>query len=97
MNTETWSLFSWCCFQSHSGSVWRVTWAHPEFGQVVVTCSFDRTAAVWEEMDGENLAEGQHRSWIKRTSLVDSRTAVTDVKFAPKHMGLLLVGFSIFN
>lgn len=35
--------------QCHSGSVWRVTWAHPEFGQVLATCSFDRTVAVWEE------------------------------------------------
>ena len=36
-------------FQTHYGSVWRVTWAHPEFGQVLATCSFDNTAAVWEE------------------------------------------------
>ena len=27
---------------------------------------------------------------VKRTTLVDSRTSVTDVKFAPKHMGLML-------
>ena len=36
--------------QVHSGSVWRVTWAHPEFGQVLATCSFDRTASVLEEL-----------------------------------------------
>lgn len=41
-------------FQTHSGSVWRVTWAHPEFGQVLASCSFDRTAAVWEEIVGES-------------------------------------------
>ena len=35
--------------QTHSGSVWRVTWAHPEYGQVLATCSFDRTVCVWEE------------------------------------------------
>ena len=28
---------------------------------------------------------------VKRTSLVDSRTAVNDVKFAPRHLGLQLV------
>ena len=114
--------------QTHSGSVWRVTWAHPEFGQVLASCSFDRTAAVWEEIVGESndkqrglshwvratylpeLSEVTHSgSWsvsssiqvwtmssifaplqIKRTTLVDSRTSVTDVKFAPKHMGLML-------
>ena len=26
-----------------------MTWAHPEFGQVLATCSFDRTALIWEE------------------------------------------------
>ncbi|KAK7505768.1 hypothetical protein BaRGS_00003039 [Batillaria attramentaria] len=76
----------WHCtasWKTHSGSVWRVTWAHPEFGQVLATCSFDRTAAVWEKEAGQN-------HWLKRTSLVDSRTSVTDVKFAPKHLGLQL-------
>ena len=35
--------------QAHSGSIWRVSWAHPEFGQVLATCSFDRTVIIWEE------------------------------------------------
>lgn len=48
-------LIDECCYvQTHSGSVWRVTWAHPEFGQVLASCSFDRTAAVWEEIVGES-------------------------------------------
>uniref|UniRef100_A0A8D1FTU3 Nucleoporin SEH1 n=2 Tax=Sus scrofa TaxID=9823 RepID=A0A8D1FTU3_PIG len=76
---------------THSGSVWRVTWAHPEFGQVLASCSFDRTAAVWEEIVGESNDKLRGQShWVKRTTLVDSRTSVTDVKFAPKHMGLML-------
>ncbi|XP_021343804.1 nucleoporin SEH1-like [Mizuhopecten yessoensis] len=82
----------WNCtasWRTHSGSVWRVTWAHPEFGQVIATCSFDRTAAVWEEIIGE-YGKGNQSNWVKRSSLVDSRTSVTDVKFAPKHLGLQL-------
>ncbi|XP_066480532.1 centrosomal protein of 192 kDa [Tiliqua scincoides] len=84
----------WHCtasWKTHSGSVWRVTWAHPEFGQVLASCSFDRTAAVWEEIVGESNDKLRGQShWVKRTTLVDSRTSVTDVKFAPKHMGLML-------
>ncbi|XP_010878662.1 nucleoporin SEH1 isoform X2 [Esox lucius] len=84
----------WHCtasWKTHSGSVWRVTWAHPEFGQVLASCSFDRTAAVWEEIVGESNDKQRGQShWIKRTTLVDSRTSVTDVKFAPKYMGLML-------
>lgn len=39
------------------------------------------------------ICHGSHHIFclqIKRTTLVDSRTSVTDVKFAPKHMGLML-------
>jgi nucleoporin SEH1 len=32
--------------------------------------------------------------WVKRTTLVDSRTSVTDVKFAPKYLGLVLASCS---
>ncbi|XP_063241377.1 nucleoporin SEH1 isoform X2 [Bacillus rossius redtenbacheri] len=83
-------------WKAHSGSVWKVTWAHPEFGQVLATCSFDRTAAVWEEIVGEGSAPGDRgtRHWVRRTNLVDSRTSVTDVSFAPKALGLLLAACS---
>ncbi|XP_050507113.1 nucleoporin SEH1 [Diabrotica virgifera virgifera] len=79
-------------WKAHSGSVWKVTWAHPEFGQVLATCSFDRTAAVWEEIVGELPGPGERgtRHWVRRTNLVDSRTSVTDVKFGPKSQGLQL-------
>ncbi|XP_017883043.1 nucleoporin SEH1-A isoform X2 [Ceratina calcarata] len=79
-------------WKAHSGSVWKVTWAHPEFGQVLATCSFDRTAAVWEEIVGEGSGPGERgmRHWVRRTNLVDSRKSVTDIKFAPKTLGLLL-------
>ncbi|BFG05163.1 nucleoporin seh1 [Drosophila madeirensis] len=85
-----WSVTS--SWKAHSGSIWRVSWAHPEFGQVVATCSFDRTASVWEEVIGEKVSTTNTptRRWVRRTTLVDSRTSVTDVEFAPKYLGLLL-------
>ncbi|XP_059610659.1 nucleoporin seh1 [Phlebotomus argentipes] len=87
---NVWSVTaSW---KAHSGSVWRLSWAHPEFGQVLATCSFDRTASVWEETIGEKSSPTMApvKRWVRRTNLVDSRTSVTDVKFAPKSHGLLL-------
>ncbi|CAG0879897.1 unnamed protein product [Cyprideis torosa] len=54
---KVWDLSSngqeWKCtsgWKAHLGAVWKVTWAHPEFGQIIATCSFDRSAAVWEEV-----------------------------------------------
>ncbi|XP_028392467.1 nucleoporin SEH1-like [Dendronephthya gigantea] len=88
----------WKCtssWKTHYGSVWRVTWAHPEFGQVLATCSFDNTAAVWEEQiatetrRGTGTLRGQS-FWERKAGLVDSRTSVTDVKFAPRHLNLQL-------
>ncbi|XP_065833276.1 nucleoporin SEH1-like [Oscarella lobularis] len=95
-SVKVWDLKKgeWHCtanWKTHSGSVWRVDWAHPEFGQLLVTCSFDRTAAVWEEQISDAKASDSEPShWAKKASLVDSRTSVTDVKFAPKHLGLML-------
>lgn len=85
----------WVCtadWKTHSGSVWKVTWAHPEFGQVIATCSFDRTAVVWEEQVGEvsTTSHGRLSQWIQRASLVDSSNSVTDLKFSPRHLGLWL-------
>ncbi|XP_071444251.1 nucleoporin SEH1 isoform X1 [Hetaerina americana] len=91
----------WHCtgnWKAHSGSVWKVTWAHPEFGQVLATCSFDRTVAVWEEVVGDaggtpaDRTVGRH--WVRRANLVDSRTSVTDVRFGPRWLGLLLAACS---
>ncbi|KAG0730161.1 Nucleoporin SEH1 [Chionoecetes opilio] len=95
MALEIWDLNEdkeWVCtasWKTHCGSVWKVTWAHPEFGQIIATCSFDRTAAIWEESVSDS-GHGIHSTWIKRAGLVDSRTSVTDIKFAPKLQGLQL-------
>lgn len=64
-------LIDECCYvQTHSGSVWRVTWAHPEFGQVLASCSFDRTAAVWEEIVGESNDKQRGLShWVSTLAL----------------------------
>lgn len=82
-------------FRSHSGSVWKVTWAHPEFGQILATCSLDRTAIIWEEVldatADAKRSSNQTSHWAKRATLVDSRTSLTDIRFAPKHLGLMLV------
>ncbi|CAL1532036.1 unnamed protein product [Lymnaea stagnalis] len=94
---KVWDLENgkWKCtasWKTPGGSVSRVTWSHPEFGQILATCSFDRTVAVWEELGGDLSTKGDSsaNAWLKRISLADSRTTVTDVCFAPKHLGLQL-------
>jgi hypothetical protein len=40
--------------RGHDGPVWQVSWAHPKFGQILASCSFDHRVIVWKE-----VAEGQ--------------------------------------
>lgn len=32
--------------------MWKLAWAHPEFGQILASCSFDKTVIIWEEAEG---------------------------------------------
>lgn len=33
----------------HEGPVWQVSWAHPKFGSLLASCSFDHRIIVWQE------------------------------------------------
>ena len=30
-------------WKAHNGSIWGIEWAHPSFGQLIASCSSDRT------------------------------------------------------
>lgn len=79
-------------WKAHSGSIWKLDWGHPEYGQILASASFDRTASIWEECVSEKPVptSSSTKRWIRRTNLVDSRTSVTDVKFGPKTLGLVI-------
>ena len=65
---------------AHAGPIWRLDWAHPEFGEVIASCSEDRTISVWSPL--------RTNVWKKRATLTDSPHAVTDVQFGPRQFGL---------
>lgn len=33
----------------HEGPVWQVAWAHPRFGSILASCSYDRRVVIWRE------------------------------------------------
>ena len=35
--------------KGHDGPVWQVAWAHPMFGNLLASCSYDRQVLVWKE------------------------------------------------
>jgi nucleoporin SEH1 len=90
------------CSQAHDAAVTKVSWAHPEFGSIIASSSFDRTVKVWEQtsytdadpqLNGTSGSSSSSR-WVERTVLVDAKSTVRGVEFSPPTFGLKLVRFS---
>eukprot|EP00967_Tisochrysis_lutea_P062522 scaffold80298_cov21-Tisochrysis_lutea.AAC.1 len=46
----------------HNGPVWQVAWAHPKFGSILASCSYDRQVIIWKELSRNNWVQiYQHR------------------------------------
>jgi nucleoporin SEH1 len=92
----------WVCtddWTAHQGPVWKLQWAHPQYGRILASCSFDRTVAIWEELNHESSTSDtslQHlrkSNWKLRTRR-DSQEPVYDIAFAPRSLGLQLATVS---
>ncbi|KAJ1734464.1 epoxide hydrolase, soluble (sEH) [Coemansia biformis] len=78
--------------QAHDSSVVRLSWAHPEFGQVLASCSLDRTVRIWAEQETSMPNSGSR--WRALTTFPDSTAAVHSVAFAPEYTGLSVAAAS---
>jgi protein transport protein SEC13 len=73
--------------QAHEGPVWQVSWAHPKFGVVLASCSFDGSVLIHRENrpgDWSVLHAARH--------LHDS--SVNAVAVAPPEFGLMVAAAS---
>lgn len=41
------------CYSRHEGPVWQVAWAHPMYGNILASCSYDRKVIIWKEISGQ--------------------------------------------
>jgi WD40 repeat protein len=98
LQPETDSTMRWQSYSmpsAHTDAIWRVSWAHPEFGQLFSSCSQDGNVHIWEEQESVTTARGEGRGkWTRKVQLLDSKRSVNDVKFAPRHLGLKLAAGS---
>ena len=83
-------------WKAHAGSIWRLAWAHPEFGPILASCSFDRKIIVWEERTdaAEALPAPGRSAWRARREIAAAHDSVTAVQFAPRRWGLVLASCS---
>ena len=70
----------------HEGPVWEVSWAHPKFGTLLASCSYDRRVLIFQE-----TAPG---SWQMVHCAQDHQSSVNSVSWAPHEYGLMLASAS---
>ncbi|XP_077495612.1 uncharacterized protein LOC144106644 isoform X2 [Amblyomma americanum] len=66
----------------HEGPVWQVAWAHPVFGSLLASCSYDRTVRVWADRGADN--------WLCVHEYQDHDSSVNSICWAPHEFGLVL-------
>jgi len=68
--------------KGHEGPVWQVSWAHPKFGCVLASCSYDRKVCVWKETSAN--------VWSKVYEYDKHESSVNSIAWAPHEFGLCL-------
>lgn len=71
----------------HEGPVWQVAWAHPRFGSILASCSFDRKVIIWSESSPSALGSS---GWGRLYELANHDSSVNSVCWAPQEYGLVL-------
>lgn len=66
--------------KGHYGPVWQVAWAHPKFGNLLASCSYDRKVIIWKE-SGE---------WTKLYEYNNHDSSVNSIAWGPHEYGLVL-------
>ena len=86
--------------QAHDATITKLSWAHPVFGSVLASGSFDRTIKIWEQREdgsgtSSGVTDGKSR-WAESATLLEAKSSVRSVEFAPHHFGLKLVSLVPF-
>nr|XP_043631717.1 protein transport protein SEC13 homolog A-like [Erigeron canadensis] len=66
----------------HNGPVWQAAWAHPKFGSLLASCSYDGTVIIWKE--------GNSNNWTPVHTFNDHKSSVNSIAWAPHELGLVL-------
>ncbi|KAL0380467.1 UNVERIFIED_CONTAM: protein transport protein SEC13A [Sesamum angustifolium] len=66
----------------HQGPVWQVAWAHPKFGSILASCSYDGKVVIWKE--------GNQNESIQAHVFDDHKASVNCISWAPHELGLRL-------
>jgi protein transport protein SEC13 len=73
----------------HTGPVWQVAWAHPKYGSILASCSYDGKVLIWKET-ATGSAAASNKTWttIKEHNLHNA--SVNSVSWAPHELGAIV-------
>ncbi|KAE9410600.1 WD40 repeat-like protein [Gymnopus androsaceus JB14] len=71
--------------KGHTGPVWQVAWAHPKFGHILASCSYDGKVLIWKEQ-----GQGSTGGWSKVGEHTLHTASVNSVSWAPHELGAML-------
>ncbi|GAA6032855.1 hypothetical protein JCM8097_000830 [Rhodosporidiobolus ruineniae] len=77
----------------HDGPVHALAWAHPSFGSILASCSFDGKVFIWKENEGAPAQHGhqqQSRGWGKVKEHLLHTASVNAIAWAPRELGPIL-------
>ncbi|GAA5958579.1 hypothetical protein JCM21900_003986 [Sporobolomyces salmonicolor] len=70
--------------QGHDGPIHALAWAHPSFGSILASCSFDGKVFIWKENDGPQ------KGWAKVKEHLLHTASVNAIAWAPHELGPIL-------
>ncbi|KAF8346409.1 protein transporter SEC13 [Amanita rubescens] len=73
--------------KGHTGPVWQVAWAHPKYGHILASCSYDGKVLIWKEQQGQGNVSG---GWSKVKEHTLHTASVNSVSWAPHELGAML-------
>ncbi|TYH99626.1 hypothetical protein ES332_A11G079400v1 [Gossypium tomentosum] len=76
------SLQQLAVLHGHKGPVWGVAWAHPKFGSILASCSYDAQVIIWKE--------NNQNEWLQAHVFNDHKSSVNSIAWAPHELGLCL-------
>jgi len=80
--------------KGHEGAVWCVAWAHPKFGTLLASSSYDGKVLIWREQPPSVQSPGGSGSWGKVFDFSLHTASVNMVSWAPHESGCLLASAS---
>ncbi|KZP25899.1 WD40 repeat-like protein [Athelia psychrophila] len=73
--------------KGHTGPVWQVAWAHPKYGHILASSSYDGKVLIWKEQQGQGASAG---GWTKIKEHTLHSASVNSVSWAPHELGAIL-------